>query len=274
MEIIQSNQILKDLHVVLSLAKERLTNEFVLQEVELNSLFKVDYQNFLAEKKCGVDYLKSTTVVTNSSGQKIYIANQWFVIASYFVDFCTELLTYRNLFAKICKDYMFMNATEMKAYATKLKACPTDEDKTRFTFKAIEMLRDDFPSKKELHEQTAGYLWNFVSNYKWWAGSKTVDRHDFFISALLNQMNVVNNNSEYLAIITHSFASTLGLRILVENPENFTINLRLNTYAPIEEYDAEYLTSFVSESPAIRSPRKSKGISISAASLERFQSNS
>lgn len=274
MEIIQSNQILKNLHEVLSLAKERLANEFQLQEIELNDLFKVDYKNYLEGKKCDVDYLKNTTVVTNSIGQKIYIANQWFVIASYFVDFCTELLTYRNLFAKICKDYMLLDAKEMKDYATKLKTCPTNDDKLRFTSKAMEMLCDDFPAKKEQHSKTAIYLWIFASDYKWWAGSKTIDRHDFFISALLNQMNVVNNNSEYLAIITHAFASTLSLRVLVENPENFTTNLKQKVYTPIKYYEeVEDKLGFASEPITHLETKVSKGISISAASLERFQSN-
>lgn len=273
MEIIQSELILKDLHIVLSVAKERLTKEFLLQEVELNDLFKVDFKNYLAGKDCDVEYLTSTTVVTNSIDQKIYIANQWFVIASYFVDFCTELLTYRNLFVKICKDYMFMTATQMKQYATRLKSFPTDEDREHFMSKALEMLRNDFPGKHELHEQTATYLWNFASDYKWWAGSKTVDRHDFYISALLNQMNVVNNNSEYLAIITHLFASTLALRILVENPENFTVNLKLKYYIPTEYCTEEEMKPiFVSEQTRTVGTRLSKGISISAASLERFQS--
>ncbi len=273
MEIIQSDQILKDLHIVLSVAKERLTKEFLLQEVELNDLFKVDYKNYLVGKDCDVEYLTNTTVVINSIDQKIYIANQWFVIASYFVDFCTELLTYRSLFVKICKDYMFMTASQMKEYATRLKSFPKDEDRAHFMSKALEMLRHDFPNKYELHEQTATYLWNFASDYKWWAGSKTVDRHDFYISALLNQMNVVNNNSEYLAIITHSFASTLALRILVENPEKFTVNLKLKYYIPTEYCTEEEVGPIlVSEQASAIGTRLSKGISISAASLERFQS--
>lgn len=271
MEIIQSNQILKNLHNVLSFARERLTNEFKYEEVELNDVFKVDYKKILAEKGCSIDYFKYTTVVKNTIGQRIYIANQWFVIASYFVDFCTELLTYRNLFSKICKDYMYMNSAQMKEYATKLKSCPTMQDKSDFSSKVMEMLRNDFPDKKELYIQTVSYLWNFVSNYSWWAGSKTVDRHDFYISALLNQMNVVNNNSEYLAIITHSFASNLELRVLVEIPENFTENIKhdVNIRAILEN-EKDILS--VSEPPSSYSPKPIKGISISAASLERFQS--
>ncbi len=87
-------------------------------------------------------------------------------------------------------------------------------------------------------------------------------------------MNVVNNNSEYLAIITHSFASTLSLRILVENTENFTVNLKRNSYISVEDYQEEETnSSFVSEPIAPIDSRTSKGISISAASLERFHSN-
>lgn len=274
MEIIRSNQILKNLHVLLSIAKNRLANEFLCQEVELNDSFKSDFKKYLAEKDCNVDFLKNTTVVTNSNGQKIYIANQWFVIASYFVDFCTELLTYRNLFAKICKDYMAMSSKQMKDYATKLRLCPTDDDKKHFIDMAMEMLRDDFPDKQALYAETAAYLWNFVSDYKWWAGSKTVDRHDFYISALLNQMNVVNNNSEYLAIITYSFASTLYLRVLVENTDDFTVNIKRNRYISVE-YCHDEEAKFVCDSEYENSePSVPKGISISAASLERFKSNS
>ena len=274
MEIIQSNQILKNLNAVLSQATEHLSNGFPRQEVELNELFRTDYKRYLIGKGCNVEYLKNTTIVTNSIGQKIYIANQWFVIASFFVDFCTELITYRNLFAKICREYMFMNTTQMNDYATKLKSCPTDEDKLYFTKKTIEMLHNDFPNKQTQFEQTSLYLWNFVSNYNWWAGSKTVDRNDFYISALLNQMNVVNNSSEYLAIITHSFASTLYLRIRVENVENFTANLKQKSPYPNKQNDEEEERfERVSESTNSIRERTTKGISISAASLERFQSN-
>ena len=102
MKIIESTQILKDLNAVLGKSKERFANEFIMQDVTLNDSFKVAFRNYLFIKKCEVEYFDKTTIVTNSIGQNIYIANQWFVIASYFVDFCTEMLTYRTLFIKIC----------------------------------------------------------------------------------------------------------------------------------------------------------------------------
>lgn len=269
MEIIESTQILKNLKAVLARAKSRFTHEFVMQEVTLNDTFKVAFRNYLFTKDCEVEYFDKTTVVTNTVGQQIYIANQWFAIASYFVDFCTEMLTYRTLFVKICKR-MCMDAKTMKEYATRLKSLPTEEDKDIFINVAMLMLKDDFPGRDDEYENIAGYLWKFASDYKWWAGNKTVDRHDFYISALLNQMNVVNNNSEYLAIIVNSYASTLKLRLLVENVENFTIDMKVNDY---EECDDETNIGVVSEPlPCFNQIHtKSKGISISAASLERFQ---
>ncbi len=271
MEIIESTQILKNLKSVLAKAKSRFTHEFVMQEVTLNDTFKVTFRNYLFTKDCEVEYFDKTTVVTNATGQHIYIANQWFAIASYFVDFCTEMLTYRTLFVKICK-LMYMDAKAMKEYATKLKSLSTEEDKEEFINVAMQMLRDDFPGRDDEYKNVADFLWKFASDYKWWAGNKTVDRHDFYISALLNQMNVVNNNSEYLAIIVNSYASTLKLRLLVENVENFTIGMKVNTY---DEYDEEETNIGLVSEPQQhmnKVPTKSKGISISAASLERFQS--
>ena len=85
-------------------------------------------------------------------------------------------------------------------------------------------------------------------------------------------MNVVNNNSEFLAIIVNSYASNLKLRLLAENVENFTIGIKVNTYKYYDEVEQD--EGFVSDSPLYikETPKKNAGISISAASLERFQS--
>ena len=271
MDKIETTQILKNLNTALAHAKDRFTHEFIMQEVILNDTFKISFRNYLFAKDCNVEYFDKTTVVKNSTGQHIYIANQWFAIASYFVDFCTEMLTYRALFVKICK-LMGMDAKTMKEYATRLKTLSTEEDKVSFVNVAMQMLKNDFPGREDEYKNVAGYLWKFASDYKWWAGNKTIDRHDFYISALLNQMNVVNNNSEFLAIIVNSYASNLKLRLLAENVENFTIGIKVNTYKYYDEVEQD--EGFVSDSPLYinDTPKKSAGISISAASLERFQS--
>lgn len=271
-EIIESKQILKDLNLVLAYAKQRFSKEYIMQEIKLNDTFKVTFRSFLVSKDCSVEYFKHTTVVTNKVGQQIYIANQWFVIASYFVDFCSEMQSYRALFEKICRR-MSMNTKEMNRYATSLKNTPTKEDETLFLSVALDVLKENFPELDANYEKTASYLWKFASDYSWWAGNKTIDRHDFYISSLLNQMNTVNANSEYLAIITLAYSSVLKLRILVEDIDYFTIGAQKKILTETEpelleetDYDTEY-----DKEEKMSIPAKGKSITISAASLKRFQ---
>lgn len=270
-QVIESKQILKDLHQVLVDAKKRFTDEFIAQEVKLSDTFKVTFRNMLNKKNCTVEYFSYTTVVNNTFGQQIYIANQWFVIASYFVDFCSEMLSYQSLFFKIC-ERIGLNHKGMKEYATRLKEAPTMEDKSSFMATALEMLNDDYFDVHDDKHKVATYLWKFVSDYSWWSGNKTVDRNDFYFSALLNQMNVVNASAGYLATIAWYYSCVLSLRLLVDNTDNFTIDLKKRTIT-VKPYKTEPQTDTkLCESNEIY--KANKGISISAASLERFQSMS
>lgn len=270
-QVIESKQILKDLHQVLVDAKRKFTNEFIVQEVKLSESFKVVFRNVLVKKNCTVEYFNYTTVVNNTSGKQIYIANQWFVIASYFVDFCSEMLSYQNLFYKIC-ERIGLNNKGMKEYATKLKEAPTMEDKSNFITAAMEMLNDDYSNVHDDMHKVATYLWKFVSDYSWWSGNKTVDRKDFYYSALLNQMNVVNASAEYLATIAWYYSCVLSLRLLVDNTDNFTIDLKKKPIT-VRPYETE-AQSDAKLCELNESYKSNKGISISAASLERFQSMS
>ena len=265
----ESKQILKNLHAVLVYAKERFSNEFVNQEVELSEEFKRVFGDYMESRDKEIEFFEHTATLTNRDGQHIYIANQWFAIASYYVDFCTELLTYRQYFDKVCDRLGVHSSPGRKGFAERLRTLPSESDKVRYTSAALEILRKDFPIAVE-HERVAGYLWRFASDYDWWAGSKTVNRNDFHISPILNQLNVVNASAEFLAEIVLSYSSDLRLRRMVERLEDFTVNARKNTYQPSETEKESY-----QEAEEIITPVQTVGfrsISISAASLERFQS--
>lgn len=270
--VIESKQILKDLHAVLIENKQRFIDEYIEQEVTLSETFKVAFRNHLVSKECSVEYNEKTTLVTNSNGQHIYIANQWFVIASYFVDFCSEMISYRTIFEKICRR-MGMNNKAMKEYATRLKSCPTDQDKTQYINVAFNILHENFPDVNDDYKRVAVYLWKFASDYSWWAGNKTIDRHDFYISSLLNQANVVNANAEFLAIIALAYSSVLKLRILIDDVDNIAVGLikSQRTGRVNKVYSKDYEPEESCCNQDLEEPYK-KGISISAASLERFQS--
>lgn len=261
--------ILKNLNAVLNFATERYNNEFLFQEIQLNDAFKTAFRQYVVKKGGNVEYFNSTSIVTTSKGQHIFVANQWFAVASYFVDFCTELLTYQEYFEKICT-YRGFEGRQKNAYAVKLKTNPTDIDKDIFLTTCISILKEEFPEHSDI-DIVAGFLWKFASCYSWWSGSKTIDRNDFYISPVLSRLNVVNANAEYLAEIVHYYASDLKLRRLAENLENFTINVKIKNYSPTHKEEESFKEAELERIPTI--DRKLHGISISAASLERFQSN-
>lgn len=261
--------ILKSLHAVLNYATERYNHEFLFQEIHLNESFKSTFRHYVLKKGGDVEYFDATSIVTSSKGQHIFIANQWFAVASYFVDFCTELLTYQEYFEKICA-FQGIEGKQKNLYAVRLKSCPTESDKENFISTCIEILNQEFPGEESIYK-IAGFLWRFASDYSWWSGSKTIDRHDFYISPVLSRLNVVNANSEYLAEIVHYYASDLKLRMFAEKLENFTINAKLKDYNPTQEEEESYQEAEQEKIPILEC--KSHGISISAASLERFQSH-
>lgn len=268
---IESNQILKNLNAVLTYSVERYKNEFEWQEIHLTTEFKSALKSYLAKKGADIEYFEVTSIVTTSrNSQWIFIANQWFAIGSYFVDFCTELLTYQNYFLKICR-YLNKGGEEAQEYAKKIRTSPTVLDKNDFLRVALRVLERDFPENPDC-ANAANYLWKFVSDYSWWAGSKYVSRRDFYISAVLNSLNVVNANSEFLAEIVHYYASNLQLRLLVENLSRFTINAKTKSYKPSIREQESYKEAELKDEDIIHGSTKPSGISISAASLERFKS--
>lgn len=267
--VMENKQILKNLNAVLYYNKEHFDNEFVNQEVILCDDFKAAFQDYMETRGKEIEFFQHTSVLTNSEGQKIYIANQWFAIASYFVDFCTELLTYQQYFEKVSDAIGVCSSQDKKNYATRLKNLPDIDDKNRFCLAARRILEEDFPDADN-YEKVTGFLWRFVSDYEWWAGNKTVNRHDFFISPILNQLNVVNANAEFLAEIVRSYSSNLGLRRMVERLENIAVGIRKNNYSPTDKEIESY-----KEAENITIPQQASNfmsISISAASFERFKS--
>ena len=267
--IIQPHGILKNLHTVLIAAKNRYLNEFLEQEVRLTDSFKEAYKEYLATKEWKANFFEHTALIISNSGNQIYVANQWFVIASYFVDFCAEMISYRELFIAICRNMGFQTLDKIKDYATKIRSTPSEVDKCDFLYAAKTYLSMEYSHINDDYDKVANYLWRFGSDYSWWAGNKTIERHDFFISALLNQMNVVNANSEYLALICLAYASVLKLRILVNSLDRFTLNATNKCNISTNNTETTDDVIVMHEIPT----SYSQGISISAASLERFKGN-
>lgn len=256
--------ILKNLNAVVKYSSARFKNEYRWQDIRLTEKFQRMYADYLRRVGGEVSYNTYSSVITLSSGQQIFVDNQWFALASYFVDFCTEILTYRNYFLRIVREF----GQDKKDYATHLRSFATSADKIKYIQTAKVLLEEDFPGNPNI-DQAAMYLWRFASDYSWWHGSKTVNRSDFFKSSILSLLNVVNVSHDYLADIVYAFSTDLNLRYVSESLDGFTINAETNFYIPEREELEAYREAEAESLPEARSER---AISISAASLERFKS--
>lgn len=266
--LIKPQGILKNLNQVLCSANHRFKTEYTEQEVTLTESFKIAFRKYLLSKKWDINYFDKTSVIISNSNNKIYVANQWFVIASYFVDFCSEMISYREVFIKICREMGMDSLKKIKDFAYKVRSIPSNSDKDLFLATATNYLAHEYSDIQDDYDKVASYIWRFCSDYSWWSGNKTIDRHDFYLSPLLNQMNVVNANAEYLGLICEAYASVLKLRILVNEIDNFTIDfVRVNSNSNLQNVE-NTLEPLVHTAPVLN-----YGISISAASLQNFQNH-
>lgn len=266
-----SLKILKNLHSVLELASRRYQSEYIPQDVELSSEFKETFSHVVeTTTTTTIEFLQHTAILRNKYNQVTYIPNQWFVIASYFVDFCTELLTYQRFFYEICKRKGYTKDQE-REYAVALRSCPTIAQQNDFEQIAIEICKEKFPGYENEYEQVSDYLWTCATNYNWWDGSKTINRGDSYVSPLLNRLNLVAASSSFAAEIVALYATNFELRVLVDDPNNIAVGLKTNdAIDTLSEIDD---TIHIEKAPCQDAPAHKVSITISAASLERFHSN-
>lgn len=168
---------LKDLGQIYSNAAEKF-NKYDGADFVLPSEFKEQVKEINSNV---ISYNKYSAIIMTKGNQRgalyIYMPNQWFYIASYFTDFYKELIKYRNLALK----------TTSKE---RLKIL----DKGTFTKQEEQNI-----NSLELDEESKAFLKNFITDYSWWHGAKTIDRADFFVSPILTCAGLVNASQTFVA---------------------------------------------------------------------------
>lgn len=168
---------LKDLGQIYSNAAEKF-NKYDGADFVLPSEFKEQVKEINSNI---ISYNKYSAIIMTKGNQRgalnIYMPNQWFYIASYFTDFYKELIKYRNLALK----------TTSKE---RLKIL----DKGTFTEQEEQNI-----NSLELDEESKAFLKNFITDYSWWHGAKTIDRADFFVSPILTCAGLVNASQTFVA---------------------------------------------------------------------------
>ena len=213
------NHILKNLHSLIRNSALTYMNEFVWQDIQLTEEFKRTYEEYLQSNRYDVEFLGSTAVITSPSAKYIFVPNQWFVMASYTVDVYEELCRYKDYFKRVAER---LNKRP-DSYAKLLRDSASASDRNEFTGCAREVF-SSFCSDDAMVEESATRLWRFVNDYSWWSGQKTIDRGDFYVSVILNMLNLVNASQGYVADIVNAYANDYELRKLVRSIDAFTVN--------------------------------------------------
>lgn len=209
--------ILKNLHSLIRNSTLKYLNEFVWEDVALNDSFKDAYQNYLVKNKYNIEYLGYSSVITSSSTKYIFVPNQWFVIASYATPVYKELMIYKQYLKKVSDSL----GKKFDVYVKGLRDKQSVQDRIDFYETANRIFTRETDDEKLINESTSR-LWRFVTDYSWWSGNKTIDRHDFYISVILNMLNLVNVSQGYVAEIVVAYTNDPILTSLTESIASFT----------------------------------------------------
>lgn len=212
-----NNTILKDLGELVENTKSAVKAKFSYEDVSLSEGFKKAFAKNIASGGNTIEYLKSTAIITTSAGLKIYLPNQWFVLATYPVELIKEIIKYRNYTEKVIDSNagVFVGSNgktlEKKEIYKNLKST----DGIDFSEKFKQIMKDyllGLGQQENIANQNCELLYKFVSNDKWWLGGKGIERtNDFYVSPILSVLNLVNASQSYVATITYAYVNDANL---------------------------------------------------------------
>lgn len=265
--IMENTELLKDLGALIRQSTIHYNQDFVWQDVELTSEFKDAYEEYLDKNKWKIEYFNSTSVITTPTTKNIFVPNQWFVIASYAVGVYSELHKYKGYFEQVTDS----RKERLDAYAKQLRDNASTVDKVAFLDAGKKILLIE-NNEEHSAEKAAKRLWRFATDYSWWSGQKTVDRGDFYLSVVLNMLNLVNASQGYVGDIVNAYGSDEHLMNLTKNLGTFTKNMEGDTYDIIikpEKTEKEINDSILAVAESVGPHR----IKISANSIKKLGGN-
>ena len=246
---------LRDLGNVVENTKKRIATEFTNEDVGLSNGFKRAFAAAISGSGNSIQIKKTTSVITTSANQQIFLPNQWFVLAAYAVDLVNEIVRYRNITEAVLEANIdsYVTGTDnlvkkkQKAYDI-LKGENNGDIITRFKGDILTYLRNKGVLQEQA-EKDADLLIRFVSDEAWWLGGKNISRsNDFYVSPTLAVLNLVNASQSYVATITWLYindaelAKELATMTVVDDVFDMEDEAQ-NEY----ERAARYLQSYVSE---------------------------
>ena len=182
-----NNMVLQDLGELVEKTKSAVQTEFSYEDVSLSKGFRDAFAKNISAGGNTIEYLKNTAIITTSAGLKVYLPNQWFVLATYPVELIKEIIKYRNYTEKVIDDNesVFLGSNgkilEKKEIYKNLKI----PDGIDFSGKFKQIMKDYLLSlgqQEDIANRNCELLYKFVSNDKWWLGGKGIERkNDFYV---------------------------------------------------------------------------------------------
>lgn len=207
---IEEDGMLKNLNELAQESREKYKNEFNSMDIALSDDFKHAFGAYIRGSGNSVDFNATTTLVTTATSLKIFIPNQWFVMAAFMADYTNELINYKTHLEKILAVDL-QSSKLRKEYIVSIKDAITEEQKNKFISSAESYFENSGDTNPKV---SAMLLLKFISDYNWWFGSKTIDRGDFYVSPVLNLLGVVNVTQSYVAEIAYFYATSPSLLAL------------------------------------------------------------
>ncbi|MGL6186987.1 MAG: McrB family protein [Clostridium chrysemydis] len=214
---------LKDLNEMIeSIRMEKskyLKDEFI--DIELTSSFRKIFKNVIEEKGNNIIFEKYSTKIINEVGLETYMPNSWFILSAFTVDYYLEIEKYRTRISAIWDS---CNTKEEKDSLKKLIIDQKNKDEVDIRVKAL--------IENNIEEEEREFIEKFIVDYRWWAGAKTIDRRDYYVSPILSILSLVNASQGYVAEITKICASN---DLLLSKLKELLIGFKNQIRSDIEE---------------------------------------
>ena len=205
------NKILQNLGDIVKRVRDNL-NSFDYEDIQLSIGFRKAFAHNVSMTGNSVEFKKTTAVITNSAGQKIYAPNQWFVLATYPVELVKEIIRYRNITEGMLEKFQseFVKNDGTQVEKKDIYKCLKSGDSAiiaKFESCIIKYLKSLNQNTEEIQENTK-LIMRFVTDDKWWLGGKGIERtNDFYVSPILGSLNLVNASQSYVATITYAYVN-------------------------------------------------------------------
>ncbi|MDP4536012.1 restriction endonuclease [Alkalimonas collagenimarina] len=200
---------LVDLNAIASELKNNFEQSFKHKDFILSNEFKIAYKNLLSSGQYSLGYTDvifhrfSAEIITSSS-KTISVPNFWFISAAHFSALIPVLHEYRNAVLEI--------GSYLQLPKNWIPECKGTAN-IPFTSVDVQAVTGD--------DRNFELLRNFLTNYDWWKGAKSIDRGDFYVSPILKLGNFLAESQSAVAEIAQQLSHINDASILIDAVNDF-----------------------------------------------------